>query len=72
MTCCLRFPNCDVVESRQTLFKDDLIRLALFTCTSAGTGKCAEMLVKDVNSIMNGQPDKITAARDIKEKFEGI
>ena len=69
--CCSKFPDCTIVKSRQTIFRDDLLRLSLQTCTSLGTGRCSEMLGLDAAIIFDGGSD-ITLARPVKEKFKGL
>ena len=71
ISCCPRFPNCSIVRSRQTIFKADLLRLSIETCTSLGTGKCSKMMELDANIIFDGGSD-ITLARPVKEKFKGL
>ncbi len=72
VACCSRFPDCSTVLSRRRLFKDDLIRLALFTCTSLGIGRCTEMAVSDAKLAMSGKEHLMTLANNISKKFKGI
>ncbi len=71
ISCCSRFPDCTVVRSRQTMFKDDLLRLITKTCTSLGTGRCSAMMESDARIIFDGDSD-ITLARPIKQKHQGL